>query len=226
MIVPPAWIPSTAFDGPVVDIRGRHVASTQTAHVTDDTFGLVSEVNFSWLLVLVQVPADPSRHRVAVWRELRRAGAVPISPGTWVLPALPIFDAALERTKELAVRGSGTVTVIDAAPRDQAGTALFREAFMAARAEEWAEFSADCGKFEDEIAREITKSKFTFGELEEEEQSLERLRRWYRELKTRDVLHLAQADTAQEHLTRCINALEGYAQQVYEAVLPQGTASE
>ncbi len=186
----------------------------------------MSEDNFSWVLVLVQVPADPSRHRVAVWRELRRAGAVPVSPGTWVLPALPMFQAALERTKELAARGSGTVTVIDAAPRDEAGMGLFREAFTAARAEEWAEFVDDCEKFEDEIAREIAKSKFTFGELEEEEQGLERLGRWYRELKSRDVLHLAQADTAQEHLTRCTTVLEGYAQQVYDTVLPQAAAGE
>ncbi|MGR0161003.1 hypothetical protein [Paenarthrobacter nitroguajacolicus] len=38
-----------------------------------------------WLLILVQVPAQPSWHRVAVWR----AGAVPLSPGTWLLPAHP-----------------------------------------------------------------------------------------------------------------------------------------
>ncbi|MET3921763.1 Chromate resistance protein ChrB [Arthrobacter sp. UYEF20] len=180
----------------------------------------MSDETFSWVLVLVQIPAEPSRHRVAVWRELRRAGAVPVSPGTWVLPALPAFEAALGRAGELARRGSGTLAIVDAAPRDDAGTAFFRDAFMAARAEEWAELIADCGKFEDEIAREIAKSKFTFGELEEEEQSLERLRRWYRELKSRDVLRLLQADTAEERLSRCAEILDGYARQVYDAVLP------
>ena len=29
-------------------------------------------------MLVVRVPAEPSRHRVAVWRELRRLGAVPI----------------------------------------------------------------------------------------------------------------------------------------------------
>ncbi len=189
-------------------------------YVANDTFMDVSNEDFGWLLVLVQVPAQPSRHRVAVWRELRRAGAVPVSHGTWVLPALPPFETALARAGELAERGSGTLTVVDASPRDDAGTALFRDAFAAARAEEWTEFIADCGKFEDEIAREIAKSKFTFGELEEEEQSLERLRRWYRELKSRDVLRLPLADTAREQLSGCTAALEGYAQQVYQTVLP------
>jgi hypothetical protein len=180
----------------------------------------VSGETFSWVLVLVQIPAEPSRHRVAVWRELRRAGAVPVSPGAWVLPALPAFEAALGRAGELARRGSGTLAIIDAAPRDDVGAAFFHEAFTAARAEEWVELIADCGKFEDEIDREIAQSKFTFGELEEEEQSLERLRRWFRELKSRDVLRLPQADAAEERLSRCTEILDGYARQVYEAVLP------
>ncbi|MCZ2404725.1 chromate resistance protein ChrB [Paenarthrobacter sp. Z7-10] len=180
----------------------------------------MTEEDYTWFLILVQIPAQPSRHRVAVWRELRRTGAVPVSPGTWALPALPAFETALERARELAKRGSGTLTVIDAAPRDEAGAELLRTAFSEAREEEWKEFIADCGKFDAEIAREVAKSNFTFGELEEEEQSLDRLRRWYRELKSRDVLRLPQADVAQDHLSRCVSVLDDYAQQVYETVLP------
>jgi hypothetical protein len=78
----------------------------------------------------------------------------------------------------------------------------------------------DCGKFEQEIAKEISRKKFTFAELEEEEQSLERLRRWYRGLKSRDVLRLPQADQASAGLARCVTALEGYSSLVYDATLP------
>ncbi len=173
-----------------------------------------------WLLILVQVPAQPSRHRVAVWRELRRTGAVPLSPGTWVLPAHPAFDEGLSRAEALVAKGEGSWTLVDAAPRDQ-GVDTFRKAFEAARLEEWAEFTADCGKFEQEIAKEISREKFTFAELEEEEQSLERLRRWFRELKSRDVLRLPQAGDASAHLARCAEALEAYASLVYDATLPQ-----
>jgi hypothetical protein len=34
-----------------------------------------------WIVLLVRLAAEPSRHRVAVWRELRRAGAVSLGPG-------------------------------------------------------------------------------------------------------------------------------------------------
>jgi hypothetical protein len=187
-------------------------------NVTAATF--TSVIDEQWLLILVQVPAQPSRHRVAVWRELRRIGAVPLSPGTWVLPAHPAFDEGLSRAEALVAKGGGSWTLVDAAPRDQ-GAGTFRNAFEAARLEEWEEFTADCGKFEQEIAKEISREKFTFAELEEEEQGLERLRRWYRELKSRDVLRLPQATDASAHLARCAEALEGYATMVYDATLPE-----
>jgi hypothetical protein len=169
-------------------------------------------------LVLVQLPSEPSRHRVAVWRELRKAGAVPVSQGAWALPAGPAFQPALDRASELCRDGGGTFAVIDASPRDAASTNMIRDAYAAARVDEWTEFMADCGKFEAEVAREIAKAKFTFGELEEEEQSLDRLRRWFRDLRKRDVLALPEAASAEERLRTCESVLEGYAEQVYQVM--------
>lgn len=174
--------------------------------------------NVQWVLILVQLPTDPSRHRVAVWRELRKAGAVPVSAGVWALPASPAFQAALDRAGELCRAGGGTFAVIDAAPRDASSAAMISDAFRAARLDEWVEFEADCGKFEQEIAKGIAKKKFTFGELEEEEQSLDRLRRWYRDLKKRDVLELPEAVTAESRLQGCVVRLEDYAERVYREV--------
>lgn len=174
--------------------------------------------NIDWVLILPQVPSEPSRHRVAVWRQLRKAGAVPVSPGVWAVPAGPAFQADLSRAGELARKGGGTFAVIDASPRDQASAAMIRDAFTAVRVDEWAEFTADCGKFEAEIAKEIQNRKFTFAELEEKEQSLERLRRWYRDLKRRDVLELPEAKAADARLRACVAVLDGYAEQVYQAV--------
>jgi hypothetical protein len=173
------------------------------------------EVN--WVLVLLQLPSEPSRYRVAVWRQLRRAGAVPLSPGVWALPSGPAFEADLDRAAELSREANGTFALIDASPRDEASSALIRDAFKSVRVEEWAEFLADCGKFEREIAHEIQKHKFTFAELEEEEQSLARLRRWYRDLKKRDVLELPEAQAAQERLRTCTASLDDYAERVYAA---------
>ena len=173
----------------------------------------------------MQLPSQPSKYRVAVWRELRRSGAVPVAAGAWALPAAAGFQSYLDRAAELCREGGGSFSVMDAVPHDDGGEAVFREAFTAARREEWTEFEADCGKYEAEIAREIAKRKFTFAELEEEEQSLDRLRRWYRDLKRRDALELPEARAAEQRLRGCEALLAGYADQVYSAMRENAPAS-
>jgi hypothetical protein len=179
-----------------------------------------------WTLVLVQVPNEPSRHRVAVWRELRRIGAVPIGSGAWLLPAMEPFVSALDRVGTLVERGAGSFAVLDAGPRDVAAEEVLRTAFTKVRREEWAEFVDDCGKFEAEIDKEFAKEKFTLGELEEEEQSLERLRRWFATLESRDVLQLAEAGLGAERLAACERRLNEYADEVYTRVSISSGADE
>lgn len=181
---------------------------------------MATDATVSWLLVIPKVPAEPSRHRVAVWRELRRVGAVPAASGAWTVPDLPAFTDALPTVRELAERGGGTLAVLTASSHGDDDIAVLRDAFIAARTDEWQEFVADCGKFSDEIDREIAKEKFTFGELEEEEQSLERLRRWHRDLRRRNVVELDIATTATRRLEDVTEKLAGYAEQVFAANLP------
>jgi hypothetical protein len=77
---------------------------------------------------------------------------------------------------------------------------------------------AECGKYLAEIDKEIAKAKLTLAELDEEEQSLERLRRWHRELRLRDVLGAPSAAGADQRLKECEAKLEDYTQRVFHAV--------
>ena len=43
-------------------------------------------MTFTWLLCSYRLPREPSRLRLAVWRRLKRVGAVMIHDGLWVLP--------------------------------------------------------------------------------------------------------------------------------------------
>ena len=181
---------------------------------------MTTATGHEWLLILPKIPSEPSRHRVAVWRELRRAGAVPAASGAWTMPDVPAFTDRLAAIRELTERGAGSLSVFRAGGYGADDTEGLREAFAAARRDEWVEFVADCGKFDAEIEREIAKEKFTFGELEEEEQSLDRLRRWHRDLQKRDALALPEAVEATGHLERCTEHLARYAELVFAANLP------
>jgi flagellar biosynthesis regulator FlaF len=169
-------------------------------------------------VLVARLPAEPSRHRVAVWRELRRVGALMLGQGVWAVPATPMFARALERAVSLAERGQGEVVLLEAAGRDEANAARLEGLFTAARQAEWAEFVAECGKYEAELDKEIRTSKFTLAELDEEEQSLERLRRWYRDIKLRDLFGAPAAAAAEQRLKGCAERLDDYADRVYQAV--------
>ena len=190
----------------------------QQRTVTVVTVEIVTiEQSPSWLVMILQIPAQPSRHRVAVWRELRRFGAVPVAQGAWTAPDVPVCRAGAEKARELARAGDGELILLTTNASDpDAGT--LRRLFDAARADEWAEFTADCGKFTEEIAREIAKGKFTLAELEEEEQSLERLRRWFRGNRSKAVFPSALIDGAEAELARCAAALEEFSDHVYRQV--------
>jgi hypothetical protein len=196
-----------------------HLAQVTTGYVTAATLNDVTEISVDrWVVLVVRVPAAPSRHRVAVWRELRRIGALSLGQGAWVAPDVPVFSAGITRVIELAERGEGEVVVLQATGRGDTDAARLAELFTAERAAEWTEFLADCGKFDAEIDKEIGKGKFTLAELEEEEQSLERLRRWHRDLKARDVYGAPTAAEADQQLKHCTERLADYTERVFAAL--------
>ena len=98
-----------------------------------------------------------------------------------------------------------------------AGAGQLEALFTEQREAERAEFTADCGKYEAELAGEVAKGKLTLAELDEEEESLERLRRWYRSIRARDVFGAPSASDAERRLKECADALERFAEQVYQA---------
>ena len=60
-----------------------------------------------WLVLVIKLPAEPSRHRVAVWRELRKVGALSLGQGVWAVPDLPVFADGVQRALGLAERAEG-----------------------------------------------------------------------------------------------------------------------
>src|SRR6516225_8345474 len=169
----------------------------------------------AWRVITYRLPAEPSRHRVAVWRELRRLGAVPLQQGTWAVPDGEPFEAGFAHVVEAIEAAGGQPVVLVA--EEEAGVAQLEELFTAQREAEWGEFLSDCGKYETELAGEVRKGKLTLAELDEEEQSLDRLRRWYRTIKARDLFGAPSAAAAERRLKECAEALEDFAERVYEA---------
>ena len=77
---------------------------------------------------------------------------------------------------------------------------------------------SECGKCLAELEKEIRNEKFTLAELDEEEQNVDRLRRWHRELHARDVFDSVDAVEIMGKFDECTAALERFTTLVYAAV--------
>jgi hypothetical protein len=170
-----------------------------------------------WRIITYRLPSDGgSSQRVAVWRELRRVGAVALQAATWAVPVGDGFDEGVEKAVRLVERADGHALVVEVDPKSQSLGDL-EAMYSAARDEEWAEFASECDKAVEELAREVAKEKFTLAELDEEEHNIDRLRRWYRELRAKDLFGAPLAATADSKLKEASGALDGFADLVYQA---------
>ena len=148
-----------------------------------------------------------------------------LGSGVWALPDLPALRPVMERVAGLADRAEGDLLRLRASGWSGADEQTLQARYAGQRREEWVEFGAECAKFLVEIAKEHARAKYTLAELEEEEQSLDRLRRWYRDLRNRDLLGSGGAPEAEGALKDCVVAFEEYAERVYQVVAAPGADS-
>ena len=64
--------------------------------------------DLSWILLSSRLPRQPTRLRLAVWRRLKRLGAVLLHDTVWILPADPKTREAFEWLAEEIVEQGGT----------------------------------------------------------------------------------------------------------------------
>jgi hypothetical protein len=141
---------------------------------------------------------------------------VALQKATWAIPRGDGFDDGVARAVALVERGGGRSLLFDVAP-DEATAALLEELFTAEREAEWLEFVSECATAEVEVQREVEEQRFTLAELDEEEQNLDRLRRWSRELRAKDLFGAPSAVLGEQRLKDCTAQLEDFAERVFEA---------
>jgi hypothetical protein len=168
-----------------------------------------------WFVLVYKLPSEPTRYRASVWRKLRAAGAIYLQNGVACLPV----DLASERVmrgvlQEIREADGMAYLVRGSLIGDDAALV---EAFNAARDDEYAEVLDRCRDLHAELEKERAAGKFTFAELEENEEDLAKLEAWLGKIQGRDRFGAPRAKEAERAISACQEDLEAFAASVYEA---------
>jgi hypothetical protein len=143
-----------------------------------------------WVQLAYRLPREPSTPRIAVWRRLRRLGAVQIVDGLVALPRDSRTQEQLEWLADEIVDASGEATIWIATPGSAAHERALAERMSAAIAAEYRAVTAaaEMAKEKDDVARRRT---------------LARLRRALHAIRTRDFFPPPE----REHATQAVERL-------------------
>jgi len=170
----------------------------------------------SWQLLIYRVPTEPASKRVAVWRDLKRLGALYLQQCVCIFPDIPeLTDEVNQVAAKIPALGGETflLQVPKLQPEDEARIV---QTFREQRASEYAEIIEECEtKFVKEIEFEHFRQNYTFEEAEEIEQDLDKIRRWYDRVRGRDWFKADRRDEVETWLARCQALLARFEEEVY-----------
>ena len=169
--------------------------------------GVPQQVSSPWLLLIYSVPAEPTRKRASVWREVKKIGAVYLRDGVCLLPERPATVAAARAIAARVEAFDGQATVVTGAGLDGARAEAVVAEFKAARAAEYAEIAREAESLLQHIARETEHREFSYAELEELEADLTKLKRWTDQVQARDYFPGDSHTRAEVLLEQCDQAL-------------------
>lgn len=143
---------------------------------------VTEDSNREWVFLLHRQPREPSAPRIALWRSLRRLGAVRVGDG---VVALPADERTVEHFEWLAagiVEGGGAASVWLARPSTTAAGDRLREQAIAAVQSEYLAVIREASLGEPADARRVAR----------------RLRRQLRAITSRDYFAAAAGDRARD----------------------------
>ena len=138
----------------------------------------------TWLLLLLRLPATHKAERVAIWRKLKKSGAIQIQTSTYVLPDEPAHYESFQWLTQEVRSAGGDATLVRAREIEGLPNEKLIELFNSARAKEYATLRELLRAFSH---RRKTRSSPTFGD------KLDRLRKQFREIRQTDFFNCPRA---------------------------------
>lgn len=148
-----------------------------------------------WVLLAYRLPREPSTPRIALWRALRRVGAVQVLDGLVALPADSRTREQLEWLADTVLEAGGEATVWLAQPASTAQERALAERMQADVGSEYRKLIADA---KEAASAPSATRKRTVG----------RLRRELRRVRRRDYFRASERESALDALDALARSVE------------------
>lgn len=167
-----------------------------------------------WLIIVYKIPSEPSRYRASIWRKIKAMGAVYLQSSVCILPLNRKTEKNFRLLRREIEGYGGEAYLIK-------GSFLLQEQSVIdmvnqARNDEYTEVIDRCQDFLKEIDKETESKHFTFGELEENEEDFEKLKKWFEKIRGRDFFQAEQCQAALEMLEKCQEKIDEFGQKVFK----------
>jgi hypothetical protein len=167
-----------------------------------------------WLLVAYDVPNEPSKSRVKVWRDLKSHGGLYPQMSFCIIPYTSSVLTKLDQMKS-EVEKVGKMLMLEIEGFSQSDKEFLQQLMNEQTERQYLEILEECQEFLDEIKSNIRKRVFKEEEIQELDESLEGLRRWFGKVRAFDMQKSSEAmQKVREELEKCQKSLDDYASDV------------
>ena len=170
-----------------------------------------------FLVLTYRMPAKPTAGRVAVWRNLKKIGAVYLQDSVCVIPDTAPLRRELAAVLQRIDDGGGRYHLLPLrklpADEEQKLVALFVDQ----ASQHYQEIVENCEiNFVKEIEFERFRKNFTYEEAEEIRMEFEKIETWFERVQERDWFSAPNRDEAKKWLAKCEAMLEDFESTVFE----------
>lgn len=170
-----------------------------------------------FVLLAYRMATKPTAGRVAVWRNLKKMGAVYLQDSVCVIPDTASQRRELAPVLERIDVAGGRYHLLPLRKLPPEEELKLRALFTAQSAQHYAEIVENCEvNFVKEIEFEHFRRNYTYEEAEEIRMEFDKLGTWFNRVRERDWFGAPNREEAQAWLRRCETLLEEFEAKVFE----------
>ncbi len=176
----------------------------------------VNERGNPFTLLVYRMPSHPTAGRVAVWRQLKKIGAIYLQQSVCVFPARSEVRRDLTPILERIVESEGEFHLLPLRKLDATEERKLIQQFLDQTSNHYQEIIENCEvNFTKEIEFETFRKNFTYEEAEEIRNEFDKIVAWFDRVRQRDWFGAPNVNQAKGWVARCEKMLEEFEARVF-----------